>query len=705
MNLSRNLIQGAAAGFLMAAILGLIEAAYLLITTGAPDLLSPFYAVVLYGLIGLALGIGGGIALSIIEKMGWLKGKDEAFAFAWGEAVAVSPLALFILMYLGNKVVYAEQGVPLTGKFTILAMVGGYALLTLVAGPPMLRGPFKFLLRGPGALGSWAVLALITGLVSLVGGGADPRADFASGNATPAGLSDAPNVLVIAVDTLRADYLGLYGKGGDPSPVLDALGADAVVFEQAYAAASWTRSSFASLWSSRIPSSHNAATKAARLPDEVELLSEVLMDAGVTTANLANNINVTSTFNFDQGYATFLYESPAYAFGATESVFGLTFYKVIHKLNEKLGGAKHVETFYQPAEVVLADAKAFIEANMSARWMLGTHLMEPHDPYFEHPYLEGKGAAEFNGVGFSRAEVESPDPTQSDYLKRVYLQEITHMDRKLGPFIAWLKAQGLYDDMMIVVTADHGEEFDEHGGFWHGTTLYDEQIHVPLIVKLPGNKLAGTRVAWQARTIDIAPTITAAMGITPSAQWEGSDLIGDVVRQEAERVAVAKAVADAEATVTAMSSVEPTVENANTLAGAQAVLERLMPDEDPCLVYRPDGERLVVAEQDFEGNVISAIRKTGFKYIRANTNNPRGLPTEALFDVVVDPGEQTNLLGADGNVCGRYYNGLPKALGGELKEIIVEATKRASSGGDAEVSDAEKAKLCALGYLSGPDCE
>ncbi len=709
LHLSRNIIQGAMGGLFAGSIVGLIEAIYLLSSSGAPDLLSPFYAVVLYGLIGLGFGLGGGIALTIAEKLfKKLNRQDEAFAFAVGEVFAILPIAGFVLMYIVRKVVFHEQGLPVTGlagiAITLLVVCG----LAMTLGVGMLRGPFKFLLQGKGALGAWLGLAAATFGLSFVPTGADPRASWDHDKPVPADLKDAPNVLVIAIDTLRADYLGMYGKDGDLSPVLDSIGADGVIFEDHFAHASWTRSSFASLWTSQLPSGHNSGTKAAMLPDDLVLMSEALQDAGVTTANLANNINVTSTFNFDQGYDTFIYESPDYAFGATESVFGLTFYKVIHKLHERMGGAKSVSSFYQPAEVVLDDAKGFIEANKDSRWMLGVHLMEPHDPYFEHPYLDGSGDAEFNGVGFARAEVESPELSQADYLKKVYVDEIKHMDLKLKPFIEWMKAEGLYDDTVIVITADHGEEFGEHGGFWHGVTLYEEQIHIPLVIKLAGNELAGTRVDWQSRAIDVAPTITSLMGVSAPDQWQGADLLADVRKELEQTAADAKVVEDLKARVAELQgAVEARPRDAELKASLEAAQADLVNAEtaDECAAYKKALERMVIAEEDFEGNVISAIRADGFKYLRANEGNPRGLPTEELFDMVTDAGETKNLMGDDGKICGIYVSDLPKSLGQTMGDEIVKAASTGATGGTAEMSDAEKAKLCALGYLSGPDCE
>ncbi len=709
MNLSRNIIQGIAGGILGGAMLGLLESVYHLATAGAPDLLAPFYGVVLYALIGLPIGLGGALVLSTLERSKRFGEKDEAFALCWGAASAISPMLLFTLYYIGKKVVYLEQGVPATGLLAILGIVGVYFFLQLSLGVGLVRGAFPWLTRGPGMLGGFGALAITTGVVAMLPLGDDPRDSWDHHKPVPGAMADKPNVLIIAVDTLRADHLGTYGRQGNPTPVLDAFAGDAVVFEQGFAAASWTRSSFASLWSSRIPSGHATDKKASRMPDDLVLLSEVLHDNGVVTANLANNINVTSTFNFDQGYDTFIYEAPAYAFGATESVFSLTFYKVVHKLNERLfSGHSRVEDFYQPAEVVLADAEGFMEANKDSRWMLGVHLMEPHDPYFEHPYIDGSGTAEFNGKGYARAKVERPPMSDAEYLKGVYEDEIIHMDKKLAAFFDYLKSSGQYDDLMIVLTADHGEEFGEHGGFWHGTTLYDEQIHVPLIIKLPGNELAGTRVSWQARTLDVAPTITAALGLSADEAWQGEDLLPAVRDQLAEAKAEAEAVVAAEAAVgvarLALTATPDSDAAVAALAEAETKLAELGAEADPCAVYSHSRERTVLAEQDFEGNVLSALRSKGFKYIAANDGNPRGLPSEALYDIVVDPAEDKNLAGSDGDVCGQYISDLPKSLSTELQDQIDRAKATAISGGEVEMSPAEIQRLCALGYLTGAAC-
>lgn len=704
--MNKNLVlvlQGALGGVLGASILGLVEALYHLVTAGVPDLLAPFYAWALYGLIGLPFGIAAGLAMILLGRVTEHGEGASALARALGTAFAVSPLLLFILRYLGNKVVYAEQGVPMTGTLVMLGIVAAFFVFEVTAGAWLLRTKLEKLARPVVSIALWVGVAVVLfGLAQLPVGG---HGSFASGKGVPAGMEDKPDLLLITVDTLRADYLGAYGHPTVKTPVLDAIAADGIVFEDASAHASWTRSSFASLWTSRLPSAHAADRKASRLSDDLVLLSEHLHDAGMTTGNLANNINVTATFNFDQGYDTFVYEAPDYHFGATESVFSLTFYKVVHKLREKLGGSKEVATFYQPAEVVLHDAKQFIEANDDGRWMLGVHLMEPHDPYFEHPYIDGSGPQEFNGVGFARAEVESPDLDQAEYLKRVYLQEIEHMDRKLADFVDWLKANGHYDDTVIVITADHGEEFGEHGGFWHGTTLYEEQTHVPLIVKLAKNDLAGTRAGWQARLIDVAPTLTKLVGLAPADTWAGKDLLDDLKRDLQDQVEERTAKASARAVV---SQFEASVQAGTLDPESQAAYDRakaLLNPGDPCASYAHPLDRTVVAEQDFEGNVLASIELGGFKLITANEGNPRGLQTVELYDIVSDPAEQTNLAKLGSPICGA---GGPKRVE-DLTAVLGAEVQRARSGAveaeDVEVDQGETCRLCALGYMSGAQCD
>jgi arylsulfatase A-like enzyme len=146
----------------------------------------------------------------------------------------------------------------------------------------------------------------------------------------------------------------------------------------------------------------------------------------------------------------------------------------------------------------------------------------------------------------------------------------------------------LYQDALIILTADHGQEFHEHGGWWHGTTLYEEQIHVPLVVKLPGGGGAGTTDERMVRILDIVPAILNLAAITPPSSMQGKSFLGSPKSE---------------------------------WPGAEDVF----------------------SEEDHEGNVVRSLRTGTWKLIEANQGNPRGLPPLCLFHLAQDPGEKNNL--------------------------------------------------------------
>jgi arylsulfatase A-like enzyme len=682
MNVARNLLQGAAGGLLAGSLVGLAEASWGLVARGTPDLWSPIYAWVLYGVFfGLPLGVAAGAGVTGLERF---LAVTEERAFAIGASGAFGPMGLLVAAHVASR--HTEQGLGGGASFALIAVVVAAVALLLLVAPILLRGPAKPLLKGPGALGAWGAVAVVGLAAAWAQPGDDPRERWAHGKPLPDELSGKPNVLVIMVDTLRADHLGAYG-GSVPTPTLDALASDGIVFEKAYAQSSWTRASAASLMTSRLPSGHGAALEASRLPDGVHTWAEQLRDSGVVTGAIVDNFNVTRTFGFDQGFDTFLHEAPEYRFGATESVFGLSLYRLVDRLAG--AGEREVGRSYQPAGVVLADALGFVGANAASRWSLFVHLMEPHDPYFEHAVVDGG----------------DPDPAR---LKELYAGEIAFLDRQLAPFVGELKAKGLYDDLLVIVTSDHGEELGEHGGFWHGSTLHDEQIHVPLIVKLPRQRLAGVRVPWQVRSVDVAPTITAAVGVPAGEGWTGSDLIAGVDawladRAEQARLAEEAAAAAAEATPTGGSDQGAASEAMEAEGGAEEppiALPAPEPPPDPCAV--DPWERPAVAELDLDGNRLLSIRKGGFKLVTANEGNPRGLPPVALYDVLSDPAERENLATAAQTRCGDAGPARAEALAAELTAILAHAKAGATAAETATMTAADCEKLQALGHLGSP---
>jgi arylsulfatase A-like enzyme len=292
--------------------------------------------------------------------------------------------------------------------------------------------------------------------------------------------------------------------------------------------------------------------------------------------------------------------------------------------------------FYQDSEVVNGRAFEFLERHRDSRFFLFLHYMDPHDPYFRHPY---------DGHGIARAANQHPSPALADEMRQLYQGEIAYLDANFGKLLAKLEQLDLYEGSVIALVADHGEEFLDHGGFWHGLTLYDEQIHVPLLVKWrAGERLAPPELRDPpARLIDVAPTLLARAGARAPAAMQGLDLAGD-------------------------------------------------------LAARSETQRMVFAEENHEGNVLRAVRTSRWKWIEANPDNPRGLAPLELFDVAADPGETENVMEREPGTLAELRR---HADGHEL----AARQGRVGEAKAAAISAEERAALCQLGYLQGPECE
>lgn len=663
MRVLRELVLGVLGGLITGSTVGLAEACWNIWSGGAPDLLAPFYGTVLYGAIGGVLGLSGGAAGAFVALVSGpppeaplpVPGEPpaprprawwEGIGWSLGAIAAFTPLAGYALFVHGKPVLYADRPIDTNGWLGLLGVLLGFAALAFLLGLVAFKRRTGRRIRFAISAGGLLLLVAVTWLVAYVAPVADPRADFATGKSVPAGMEQAPNVLVLYVDALRPDFLGAYGRKGDPSPTIDALGADGILFEQAIASAPSSGPSTASLFSGRV---------AAELSGDAVTSAEVQQQRGVATGALVNHHEISAAHGFDQGFDTFLVETPEYPWRARESVLTLSWYRIATDLRARFaGGARRVEEFHQPASVVLADARAFIEANRSSRWSLFVHLMEPHEPYFEHPYLMGgDSTAEYNGIAFAKADNADPEGARADYAKLVYQQEITHVDRKLAELVAWLKAEGLYDTTLVVLTSDHGEEFQEHGGWWHGKTLYDELIRVPLIVKLPANRHAGTRIPYQVRQHDAYVTAVVAQGIAPDASWEGRDLLADV------DTFVASVPVDAPVPATVVPDEIPPGED--PLPAPVPVPAPETPP-DPCAARLHPLARPAVSQTQIGDVHLRSLRKDNWKVVVGEEG--------MMFDLVADPVENENLRGRSDVACGSPHGVRFVELSAELNAAL-----------------------------------
>lgn len=338
-----------------------------------------------------------------------------------------------------------------------------------------------------------------------------PRPRVAASPATP-------NVLVLLVDTLRADVLGAYGASPSPTPTLDALARDGLVFDHAMAAAPWTMPSVASIITGHHPGAHGVLGGAEQwgLPADVPpgadwsvlthaipTFAELAQEAGVTTFGVSTNPAVARGTNLGRGFEVF----------------------------EELGPARG-DARWADARAVNDAFLAWAAAHRGWRFLAYLHYMDVHGPYGD----VGAGPPAPAGV---RPQVAAGDPprirrhlrrggatltaAEVSHLHALYRADVVAWDAELARLLAGLARLGLDASTVVLVTADHGEELFEHGWVGHGSRLYEESIRVPLILRGPG--VAPGRDDRQVAGVDVMPTVLARLGVTPPSGLPGHDLL------------------------------------------------------------------------------------------------------------------------------------------------------------------------------------
>ncbi len=311
---------------------------------------------------------------------------------------------------------------------------------------------------------------------------------------------ERPSLLVVLVDSLRTDALGCYGGEANATPELDRLAAEGLVFENAVAPAPWTLPSVASLFTGLDPDAHGVVhDERAVLVDGLRTLAERLAAEGVTTGAFVTNRLVARARNFHQGFETF------------------------------------VELFFDPdVETLHTSATRWLREQHGLQTFAYVHAMEPHDPYDPPAELREAHVPPYGGphplatkeaVSALRARLaQGSDPDtlsarDAVHFRALYDAEVAGWDAGLGRWLRELEAEGLLEDVVVVVTSDHGEEFLDHGMLTHGHSLHEELVRVPLIVWAPG-RVAPGRVATPVRWTSLhAALIEIARGRigTPSA--------------------------------------------------------------------------------------------------------------------------------------------------------------------------------------------
>lgn len=305
--------------------------------------------------------------------------------------------------------------------------------------------------------------------------------------ALTAPLAKAPLVVLYLTDTLRADHLGVYGYARPTSPQLDAFAKDAVVFEQAIAQASWTKPSVASIFTSLLPGRHRVVQLRDPLDAGFTTLAEMLAGKGLATgAAVGNSVIYLEGHNFEQGF---------------------DYFAGVH-------GAGDKPSKDPKAKDVVDAALQWLDARAGFPTFVYVHTMDPHVPYAPPPPFDQM--FEPHPLPDRPAADPRHDYRESADRERMIAQydgDVAYNDQQFGRFLGELKSRGLYDRALLIFVADHGEEFQDHGQWLHGRSVFDELVRIPLLVKFPGGKNAGRRVPQQVQQVDLLPTILESLGL------------------------------------------------------------------------------------------------------------------------------------------------------------------------------------------------
>jgi len=300
------------------------------------------------------------------------------------------------------------------------------------------------------------------------------------------------NVVLVSIDTLRADHLGFYGYSRDTTPHLDALARESAVFLNAYAAASWTLPSHVAMLTGLTSQKHKVYYEDDRMDPGTATLAELLRKRGYFCGAATGGGFVNARYGFDRGFESYgmsegLLDSPTLAADkAREAIDWLD-----------LNSGKPFFLFLHTYQV----HPPFAPPDAYAR-----RYLTPDQTLRRWDFVADLGG----GAGFFRPLPE----TDRQNVIGLYDAEIRYTDDALiGPLVEKLKSLGVYDRTLLIVTSDHGTEFFEHGGWTHTWSLYNETLRVPLIVKFPGGAFAGQTSGLVVRLIDVVPTVLEALGI------------------------------------------------------------------------------------------------------------------------------------------------------------------------------------------------
>ena len=424
----------------------------------------------------------------------------------------------------------------------------------------------------------------------------------------------SPNVILITVDTTRADRMGFLGSKLGLTPNLDTLARDSAVFTRAYSQVPLTAPSHASILTGTYPQFHLVNDFQVPLVPELPYAPDILRSHGYHTAAFVASMVLDPQVGFARGFER--------GFDTYDAGF--------HQMRS--GEDRYHSSERRGAEVV-AHALAWLDQHPQGPFFMWVHLYDAHDPY------------------------DPPEPYKTKYASALYNGEIAYVDSVVGKFLSQLHERGLYDGSVIALMADHGEALGDHGEDTHGLFLYDETIHVPLVIKLPNadsatNRSAGPRIENRVELVDVLPTILQAVGIAVPAEVQGQSLLG-------------------------LMTPKPTpAGNAGTTPAMETAPPETVPD-------RPAYAETDYPQRSYGWSSLRSLRTGKYLYIKA--------PRPELYDQSTDPKAEHNLSSSSTAVT--------STLAGKL-DAFRQKTSSTREAPQVAVDPAAQEKLAALGYVA-----
>jgi arylsulfatase A-like enzyme len=460
--------------------------------------------------------------------------------------VRIAAVALgVVLLRLGALVMERFPTFPRARLASTAALLGIAGVCALAARALPAYGPRWALGAAVAAAGAavlvWtprvrgSALLLGAGALALVWQGANHVQRLAPGT-KPA--SEAPSVLFVTIDTLRADRIGAYGYAAARTPVFDALAREGVLFRNAFAHSRFTGPSHISMLSSLLPTTSGSVVNMQPLATGVPTLAESFARAGYVTAAFPSAFTTLESATALPGRFQFVDQDTREFSYFPEAVYRCTAVRAIAK---RLKGPA-TWPYYRPAAPTTDRALQFLAAHAGAPTFTWVHYFDPHIPYRPPAELRREDAKLVSGEWYDLSAAKQReilrDPARMNAMLGLYDAEISYADRELGRLVEAARAHSPRSGVLIVVTSDHGEPMGEHGNYWV-RDLHDETLHVPLVFVPPREEALNAVVEADVRLVDLAPTLLDYLKLPALARSDGASLVPHMTKRDAQPPRVA----------------------------------------------------------------------------------------------------------------------------------------------------------------------